>query len=367
MKLTRTPHSGYGILFAPATSPLVLWTSVQLRTFTLMTLPNSLNAISSRESESGRWHSDWPAGPTLVRSGQHRVRVSLSARQAKQQDLLTSGIFGLPCSTSSTSIALQASLENKLRARTQTLGSTLYSLTWKSWITASGRSRFRLRASVRRISETGFTGWPTTTTSDGSGGGQAKRAMGETRHGSNLNDFVMLAGWTTAAASDGTRGGTLTDGMTGSSLVQQVKFNLSGWVTPTTRDWKDSGSDIKARSDTGKERFDQLPRQANLAGWQTPTVDGFRKRGGARSDELGNQELMKMIEFPVRLTVSGEILTGSDAGMVSSGQLDPAHSRWLMGLPPEWDDCAPTETPSMLAKRKYSSKLPPNACLDDEL
>jgi len=27
-----------------------------------------------------------------------------------------------------------------------------------------------------------------------SGGGEAKRAVGETRHGSNLNDFAMLAG-----------------------------------------------------------------------------------------------------------------------------------------------------------------------------
>lgn len=362
------PHSGYGILFAPATLLQALWTSALSRTFTPMTLSNSLSATSSRESESGRWHCDWPAGPILVKFGQHRVRVSLSARQAKEKGLLTSGIFGLPSSTSSSSIALQASLENKLRARTQALGSTLYTMTWKPWITPSGRSRFRLRALVLRTSATDFTGWPTATRMDSeSAGGAGCIARGKRGH--SLNSASNLAGWPTAATADSRRGSTdAREKGTGQPLNHMAA--LAGWSTTAARDWKSaSASEEFLAGRLDHKRGKPLSEQAfvNLAGWQTPTLDGFRKRGGDRSDELGNQELVKKIEFPVRLTVSGAMLTGSDAGMDGSGQLNPAHSRWLMGLPPEWDDCAPTETPSMLAKRKYSSKLQWSACPDDEI
>lgn len=92
----------------------------------------------------------------------------------------------------------------------------------------------------------------------------------------------------------------------------------------------------------GKMRHDTVPRQAYLAYRQNPAVDGFRKRGGERSDEMGNQELVKNLDQPARLTATGEMRIGSSAAMESGGQLNPALSRWLMGLPTAWDDCAPT-------------------------
>lgn len=300
-----------------------------------MTLPDTPNVTFLQDSGVGFTPLTLPDGRVIDPCGLALALASLSARQVKALGLRTSGIYGPPGSTSSRSAALQSSLESRLRARTQTLGSTLYTLTWKAWVTPSGVSRSRLRASVRRISETETT----------------------------------------------------------------------GWVTPTTRDWKDSGADIKPRAG-GSLRLDQLPRQANLCGWPTPLAFDSTNNGEARAlrykgnapSEAGNKRdpnapgsyrgdlkdwvalagwpttraadgeknvrtlqgslleierkgtpqdlcMAAAIAGPARLTATGELLTGSDAGMESGGPLRPAHSRWLMGYPIVWDLCAPQQKP----------------------
>jgi len=66
----------------------------------------------------------------------------------------------------------------------------------------------------------------------------------------------------------------------------RISGNVStGWVTPSARDWKDTG-EIRPRAD-GTARNDQLPRQAFLCGWPTPCQqDGPNGGPGQGSDRL---------------------------------------------------------------------------------
>lgn len=232
--------------------------------FDLMTSKATHSAISSQESVSGHMPSDWLAGLTTDLFGPVPVRANLSARQAQDLGLLTSGTYGRTGFTSSVSESLQRCLESKLRAKTSTLGSTLYKMTWKAWVTPSGRSRSRLRASVPRTSEIGRTGWPTPTTRDHKDGAECQNVP--------LNALLGRVAW------------------------------LAGWPTPSCNNDR-TGNPDSAMSITRPDGTKVQQRLQDFA-----TICG-----------------------PARLTASGEMLIGSSAGTVNGGQLNPEHSRWLMG------------------------------------
>ena len=336
------------------------------------TSPNLHSAISLPESESGATPCVVPAGPMIALSGQEAVLASLSPRQAADRGLLTSGTCGPRSFISLASVALAQSLESRLQVVTDLHGSTLYNLTWKRRVTPARRWIPALRASVRRISDNDCTGWRSPSASDPVGGVMEVRSGCAGRY--ELRDEAHLAGWPTPRSVEaGHSTGNPARAFNRKSRLEDMIF-LTGWVTPSARDWKDTPGMSTERLD-GRGRIDQLPRQAAMAGWPTPQAfdangNGqprpLRYKGNAPS-EAGNTRRPDMpgsyrgdlkdyagMAPPCRLTVFGEMLTGSCAEMESGGQLNPVLPRWLMGLPQEWDACAAMVTLSLPRRRKRS-------------
>ena len=274
-----------------------------------MTLWDIPNATFSPALESGVTPCAVQDGQTTGQCGQDRALASLSARQAKELGLLTSGTYGLHFSTLSASAALSQFLASKLRAKTDLLGSTLYKLTWKERSTPAGRLIPALRASVLRISDKGFTGWPTPRAGDG---GKNNR----------------------------TQEGAFREFMRGKADLSTIA-QMSGWPTPLA-------ADSRGRAGAAKSKNSELPNAVCLAGWPTPCANKTSKNSkdpqilkeNGRQSCLEDAAWITQASQPARLTASGEMLIGSFAEMESGGQLSPHMSRWLMGLPPVWCECA---------------------------
>ena len=153
------------------------------------------NATSSQVSADGPMLCDSQDGPTIEKSGQEVVLANLSARQAKEQGLLTSGTYGPPSTGSLNSAALTLSLVSRLRARMVLYGGILYRLTWKDRVTPAQRLIPALRASRPPTQDNGYIGWQTPR-ARGDAGGQRWRQNGlrteQSKHNLNLEDTTRI-------------------------------------------------------------------------------------------------------------------------------------------------------------------------------
>ena len=296
-------------------------------------------------SEAGRSPSNSLDGKD--QSGRDRVPASPSPSRESGGLQMTLGTFGPNGFASSASAVLGLSLASRLRRVTDTLGSTLFTLTWRVVVTPSGRSLPLLRGSGRRTSDTGFTSWPTPVSEPANGTPEAflerkRKSVAKTGRSmgivlSDLQIVAQLASWPTPMAGTPAQKGYNEAGNTDSG---RKTVALAAWPTPRT-ETTGSGPHGEGGAD--------LRTTAQLASWATPRVSDENSPAMERTFGLQLRE-------QAQLTASGPMSNGSPAPTEKRGQLNPAFSRWLQGFPAEWDDCAPTATRSVSRKRSSSSE-----------
>ena len=285
--------------------------SGQLSMFEPPSSESSPNAISSPALVDGPPRFDSRAGLMIGRFGPAPALVSLSRQQARAEGRTTRVTFGRSSVVSSASAALQSSLESRLSAMLAGSGSVLFSLTWKHWPIAQQAPICAVRASARSISDSDYGSWPTPNAgpqNDGDTTWQQRRVELKAKHG-NGNGFGMTLG---------------------------MAATLASWTTPRFKE----DNDYQRKGDLV---FLTLQGQAKLANWRTPNATD-----GDRGAQLPERRKGHTLNLRDQVLLSGPTASGSPAQTESGGQLNPAHSRWLMGYPVQWDYCAITA----LSKKK---------------
>jgi hypothetical protein len=219
-------------------------------------------------------------------------------------------------------------------------GSMEYRLTWKNLAMPSGRVIFRLRASGRPISDSGYGGWPTPSAMDA---------------GNTGTSWIERRKRVKAKLGNGN----------GFGLILPMAAQLVGWPTPNANERGPESRESKDKRGAGGI---DLQSTAKLAGWATPDAQAMNvgadpEKHIARLDRLrekhGNGNGAGCTLGAQAGMISGLILTSagvaSQVEVESGAVLTPAHSLWLQGYPKQWASCGARAMRSIRGSRRSSS------------
>lgn len=278
------------------------------------------------------------AGPTLfdsldgmtpAPSGPAPVRASRSARRARGKAKRTRATSGLSFSDSSPSADLQRSLESRLRAMTDVNGSPEYSLTWSRWDIGWRVPICALRASGRRTSDSGCTGWPTPKAIEPPENYETAKARQD-----KLKKVMA-------------EGGQRWSGCMGLSAIAHTA--MAGWPTPDTgARGPDTAEPGNWTRPSGHNRASTLQRAAWMAGWATPATTDHKgsSKPGQRRGQLSEQ---------AEVTGPTPSSSSAETGKPVAYRLNPHFSLWLMGYPAAWGSCGARAMRLIRESRRSSS------------